>query len=264
MKHVSLKQYMDSLVTKGELIFSKEGMLNTLGTSDAAIRNSIKRQVANRAIKRLFRGYYLIIPLEFRQLGFVPPELFIDDLMQRQSFKYYVCLLSAAGYYGATHQSSQIFQVMVQKPLKPIKLGGAQINFYVNKNLEKIPIQNIKTDRGPLTTSSPEATCLDLLGYLKQSGNLNHIITVFEEMADAINPEKLFRISAHYPLISVQRLGYMMEKINCTSVSDVLESYLKLHKPKIYTLLSPDSPNKSGHKNSKWHLIINEKLESDL
>src|SRR3989338_11706556 len=122
MKFKHLSDYITYLLSRGELILTKALALELLDKSDAAIRNSIKRQVKNKKLIPLLRGYYLIMPPEYTTLGFVPPELFIDDLMKEVGVSYYVGLLSAAGFYGASHQAVQIFQVMVNKPLKPISL----------------------------------------------------------------------------------------------------------------------------------------------
>jgi hypothetical protein len=127
MKYNYLSDYLNTLLSKGELIFSKASAIKALSKTDAAIRNSIKRKVALQEIAPLLRGHYLIVPIEYKQLGFVPPELFIDDLMKAVYTPYYVGLLSAASFYGATHQATQIFQVMVGKPLKPIVLGRTRI-----------------------------------------------------------------------------------------------------------------------------------------
>lgn len=264
MKYEKLQKYLDSLLSRGELIFFKSEAILALGVSDAAFRNSLKRQSASKKIIRLIGGCYLIVPIEFQQLGFVPPELFIDDLMKHLNLEYYVGLLSAASYFGATHQAAQNFHVMVSKPIKPIKIGRASILFHVNKNLTDTPTQNIKTDRGPLTISTAEATCLDLLKYFHQSGHLNHIATILDELGDNIDPSKLMDQLDASSLLAIQRLGYIFEKLNCTDIIQPLEQYLAERKPLFYSPLIPQKTNLGGEKNKKWHLIINAEIESDL
>tara|TARA_A100000171_G_scaffold42053_1_gene43166 strand:- start:1474 stop:1773 length:300 start_codon:yes stop_codon:yes gene_type:complete len=91
--------------------------------TEAAFANSIKKISSKGHLKGLLKGYYLAIPLEFRHIGFVPPEVFIDDLMRALDLQYYVALLSASAFYGSTHHASQIFQVMVKKAMKPLLMG---------------------------------------------------------------------------------------------------------------------------------------------
>lgn len=60
MKLDSLSDYISYLLSRGELILNKASALEALDKSDAAIRNSIKRQVQRKKLIPLFRGYYLI------------------------------------------------------------------------------------------------------------------------------------------------------------------------------------------------------------
>lgn len=231
--------------------------------SDAAIRNSIKRQVQNKKLIPLFRGYYLVIPSEYGLLGFVPPELFIDDLMKEIKISYYIGLLSAAGFYGSSHQAVQTFQVMVNQRLAPISLGRSKIVFYYNKILQSIPVQQLKTDRGPITISTQEATAFDLVRYFHQSGNLNHVATVLEELGESLNGNKLKKISHIYPVVCTQRLGYLMDLTGHSKASRNLADYIKDLNPP-YVLLRPKKDKQYFEKNLKWHLLINEKIETDL
>lgn len=264
MKFVHLSDYVSYLLSRGDWIFTKQEALQALKGSDAALRNSIKRQVASGKILRLLKGVYLIIPPEFKNMGFVPPELFIDDLMKKAEIDYYVGLLSSASFYGATHQAAQIFQVMVKRPLKPLKLGSTRVVFYVNKKLEKIPTHKIKTDQGELTVSSAEATSLDLIRYISQSGHLNHIATVLREMSEKIDPDKLEEILDQYPLVVLQRLGYLFEILNDRPLTNRIEKYVKSKKPPVYSPLTPGKMTSDFEKSPTWHLIINERVEPDL
>jgi hypothetical protein len=264
MKYKHLSDYLIEHLSKGELIFSKTAALHALEISDAGMRNSIKRQVATKQILPLMRSHYLIIPPEYKQLSAVPPELFIDDLMKALKLPYYVSLLSAARFYGATHQATQVFQVMVKGRLKPINLGRTRIQFYFNKYLAQVPTQHLKTDRGPLIVSTPEATAFDLVRYMPQSGNLNHVATVLSELADNLNPTLLKKVAEDFPLVYSQRLGYLLEHLNHENLAVVLASYVKKHKPALFALLRPGKNIANPQKDDKWHLIINETVESDL
>ena len=258
-----LSDYITYLLSKGELILTKTSALEFLDKSDAAIRNSIKRQVQNKKLIPLFRGYYLIIPPEYASLGFVPPELFIDDLMREMKISYYIGLLSAAGFYGSSHQAVQTFQVMGNKRLSSISLGRSKIVFYYNKILQNISVQQLKTDRGPITVSTPEATAFDLIRYFHQSGNLNHVATVLEELGESLNGNKLKKISHIYPVVCAQRLGYLLDLIGHSEVSKNLADYVKDLNPS-YVALRPKKDKLYFEKNLKWHLLVNEKIETDL
>ena len=262
MKYRNLRNFTYALLGRGELIFSKDEALCFLGISDAALRNSIKRQVKSKSLIRLMRGYYLIIPPEYQNLGVVPPELFINDLMKSLQLPYYVGLLSAASFYGATHQATRNLQVMTRPPLKDISLGTTSIKFYVNKKLSKVTACQVKTDRGPLTISTPETTCFDLMDYRLASGGINNASTALEAIAEHIQKPLLREICPLFPLSSCQRLGYLFEHLGFQDLSNALQEHLLLNKPYQYIPLIPGLGG--GEKNAKWHLIINDRIEPDL
>jgi predicted transcriptional regulator of viral defense system len=142
-----------------------------------------------------YQGFYVIVPPEYRSLGCRPAEQFIPDLMNYLGEYYYVGLLSAAEYHGATHHRPQIFQVMVAKPRRTIISGKVQVNFIVRGNIEAIPTQPRNTVSGILKLSTPEATAFDLAGYYRHCGWLDNVATVLSEMVEVIDPEKLVTVA---------------------------------------------------------------------
>lgn len=263
MKFDHLSDYIAHLLSKGELLLKKASALESLGKSDAAVRNSIKRHVAKKKLLPLFRGYYLIIPPEYATLGFVPPELFIDDLMKEIGVSYYIGLLSAAGFHGASHQAVQVFQVVVNKRLKPISLGRTKVVFYYNKALQEVLTQQLKTDRGPLTISTPEATAFDLIKYFHQSGNLSHVATVLKELGETLHKTKLQGPLNDYPFSCAQRLGYLLDLTGHDAITEGLAKFIK-ERDLPFIALRPSHNIRSVEKNLKWHLFINERIETDL
>lgn len=263
MKFDHLSDYIAYLLSKGELILKKTSALESLGKSDAAMRNSIKRHVAKKNLIPLFRGYYLIISPEYATLGFVPPELFIDDLMREIGVPYYIGLLSAASFHGASHQAVQVFQVMANKRLKPIFLGRTKVVFYYNKALQEVSTQQLKTDRGPLTISTPEATAFDLLKYFHRAGNLSHIATILKELGEVLHKTKLKGLLEAYPFSCAQRLGYLLDLTGHDAITEGLAKVIK-ERNLPFIVLRPSHNIRSFEKNLKWHLFINERIETDL
>lgn len=262
MKHRKLADFIYNLLGQGELVFSKKTARCALSITDSALRNSIKRQVDSNKLHRLMKGYYLIIPPEYQNLGFVPPELFIDDLMKNLGLFYYVGLLSAASFQGATHQSSQVFQVMVKTPLRPIILKSAKVKFYVNKNADQMLLNILETERGSLMVSVPAITCFDLVNYRIASGGINQVATTLKELAERIDGVDLYKVAPRFSLASSQRLGYLLEILGYSDLSGDLLTYIDSKKSYQYVPLV-DKAGK-GQKNQKWHIIINEAVDSDL
>lgn len=95
---------------------------STFDTAEAARRTGLSRDHVHGALKRLAdagqifspaRGFYVIIPPEFRTWGVVPASYFVHPMMAHLGRRYYVALLSAAEMFGVAHQRPQVFQVVV-------------------------------------------------------------------------------------------------------------------------------------------------------
>lgn len=110
--HESLKELVDSCQARGQYVLTRVRALDELGVSDQALKKAVRRLVAKRRLAVPRRGFFVIIPLEYREAGAPPPSWFIDELMRFCGRQYYVGLLSAAALYGAAHQQPQEFQVI--------------------------------------------------------------------------------------------------------------------------------------------------------
>src|ERR1700722_19529948 len=109
---MDLKSFVVSLASKGKSCFSEHDALEETGLSRIALRSALRRLKKKQEIASPLRGFFVIIPPEYQSLQSLPPDQFIDDLMQHLKTPYYVGLLSAAQYYGAAHQKPQAFQVI--------------------------------------------------------------------------------------------------------------------------------------------------------
>ena len=101
---MSLKSYIDTLASTGKYFFTLDEALTSLGITRSALNSSLRRLKAKNEIASPIKGFFMIIPPEYRSLEALPPEEFIDDLMRYLNLSYYVGLQSAAQYYGAAHQ----------------------------------------------------------------------------------------------------------------------------------------------------------------
>ena len=93
----------------------------------------------------VYRGFYVIVPVQYRLKGVVPPPYYINELMAYLKRLYYVGLLSAAAVYGAVHQRPMETQVMTIPPRSRISRNKLIIwsyrrrmpsEFLVTKNAE--------------------------------------------------------------------------------------------------------------------------------
>lgn len=238
-------------------------MQSALGVSTAAAKLALNRLAKQKAIASPARGFYVIVPPEYRALGCLPADQFIPALMKRLNLPYYAGLLSAAQYHGAAHQRPQEFQVFLAKNRRPIECGAVRVAFLARKRLNDVPVQSFNTPRGTLLVSSPEATALDLVGYAHHAGGLSQVATVLSELAEKIDPEKLAAVARTAPIAWAQRLGYLLEHLGSAAQTQALKEYVREH-AKQSTALLPKARRGRSRRNKGWKLYINANVEAEL
>src|SRR3546814_11426873 len=89
-----------------------------------------------------------------------------------------VCSSDLAAHWGASHQAAQITQVMTSSPRAAITLGRLKIVFLRKRALTATPQLTVTGGQAPFQVSTPEATALDLVRYMKQSGGLSRVVQI--------------------------------------------------------------------------------------
>jgi len=105
----TLPEYVDRLQQSGLYTFTRERALSDLSLSAIAVRRAAGRLLAQGRLVVPRRGFFVVVPLEYRSAGAPPPPWFIDALMRFHGQPYYVGLLSAAALHGAAAQQPQEF-----------------------------------------------------------------------------------------------------------------------------------------------------------
>jgi predicted transcriptional regulator of viral defense system len=261
---ISAKGYIDQLTARGEISFTTQKMRDSTGVTTKAVERVIYRLRKKGEIANLAKGYYLILTPEFRKLGCLPPDYFIDDLMQHWQQNYYVGLLSAALYFGAAHQQPQIFQVVTDQYRRVLTCGGVKIEFITKKNLSDIPVTQLKTHAGFMNVSAPETTMMDLCLFLRRSGGLSHVATILDELAEAVEPSALKKlIEKNNETTWMQRLGYILDQLGHQDLANILHEQLKNQKTNIVSLV-PYYSMRGVERDAKWRIAINAVMESDI
>lgn len=263
MKVRKLSQYIEKMQSQGEYWFFRETAMQVLHFDVNAFKRSASRLIEQVKIARLKGDMYLIIPPEHRIVGCIPTTWFIDVMMRHFNLPYYVGLLSAAAFHGASHQQPMVFQVMTTKPIRPIVIGQVRLMFCYKKNILPNFYQPIKTASGSMFVSTPEMTAFDLVRYAHASGQLNHVATVFSELAESINAEKLaiFVENEWVESATAQRTGYLLEQVSNLDLT-LLAKALR-QKQTIPRWLVASKKSDMQEKNTRWNLLVNETLEID-
>ena len=262
----SLSVWIDEKVIRGYYTFTIEDVKNNFPQfSDAYIRTSLYRLTVKKKIISPWKGFYVIMPIEFALKAVIPPVFYIDALMSFLNKKYYVSLLNAASFYGASHQRAQTFSVMTEAPkLRNTAKTGTSILFFSKKDIPEKFIRKHKAQSGYINVASPELTAIDLIENEKHIGGLNRACTVLNELVDSIDFEKLndeFFTLAPAPIY--QRFGYILESV---LEREELANKIKSKMPFPTTRNIPFKIGKSTKDceiDRKWKVIINQEIEID-
>ena len=266
-KDYSLSDWIYEKVKRGYYTFTIGDVKKSFPKfGDAYIRTSLYRLTIKKNIISPWKGFYVIMPIEFALKAIIPPVFYIDALMSFLNKKYYVSLLNAASFYGASHQRAQTFSVMTEAPkLRNTDKTGTSILFFSKKNIPEKFIRQHKAQSGYVNVASPELTAIDLIENEKHIGGLNRACTVLNELVDSIDFDKLdedFFTLAPTPIY--QRFGYILESVlERADLADKLKSKFPL------SLTMRNVPFKIGKStdgceiDKKWKVIINQEIEID-
>lgn len=261
--HPNAREYLDGLAAKSRYSFTTAEARAAMGVTPPALKVALHRLAKRQLITSPARGFWILIPPEYRSLGALPADQFIPDLMSYLGLRYYAGLLTAAQYHGAAHQRPQEFQVMLEKSRRPIACGRVRVVFAVRKNLRKVRMQSLNTPRGTLLISTPEATAIDLVGYPQHTGGLNQVATVLTELAEQLDPDALVKAAMSAPLPWAQRLGYLLERVGAGDKAQKLKRHVHL-RAHDSALLQPKSPRGRASRDRDWKLFVNTEVEVDL
>jgi predicted transcriptional regulator of viral defense system len=253
---------------RGRYIYNKRDILSQEWTqSDESLRVSISRQIAKGALMSPWQNFYVAIPMEYRLTGEVPPSFYIDYLMQFLRRDYYVALLSAAALNGAGHQRAMAFQVFTTgAPIRSGVKNGTKLEFIRRKELPMQFIKKMKVQTGYINVSSPEMTALDIVCEEERIGGLSRAAEILVELAESISwDDSKLELLKHYSIAAIQRLGYLLDVIEESSLANDLMALAKQTGKTIRkTPLKISKPTSEDMAiDQKWKIIINQTIDID-
>jgi predicted transcriptional regulator of viral defense system len=265
-------EYIQQLRASGRRHFTSEEIRVELQLSDNSARSGLYRLKRDKKVISPVNGLYVIVPPEYQSYGSIPAEELVPIIMQHLKVDYYVGLLSAGLFYGATHQKPAPFQVISNKRIKhSLEFGDVVIELVYKDSLKGLPTQDFVVSTGYLKVSTPELLAIDLFKYSKRAGGISHVATVLSELAPSIDEDKLITLPEELgEICQIQRLGFILERIDVLEdeekkgqIIQKLAEYLQdLDRP--YVALVPYISRTGYPKCEKWKIIENTDFESDL
>jgi len=254
------KEYIQDLISHGRWTFTTSEIAERMDKDFYGKIYHLRQtgRVINPAL-----GFYVIVPEEYIGTERLPVERYIHAMMDHFSLGYYVGLLTAASFYGASHQSPQKFQVLVSKKRRNITINRNHIIFYQKKMAHNIPTNQRKTSTGYFNISTPEATLFDLVEFNRQVGGLEQVGLIAIELSERLTAKALVETAQFYPNPIIQRAGYLLEIIECESLASTLGEYIQ-HRNPAHSFLNPSGNRKRINMHTIWKLFINQEMEFDL
>ena len=266
-KHESISKWIEGKAIRGHYMFTKADLCSAFpNMSYNALKRAVSRLIAKKSIVSPWHNFYVIVPTEYKLNGVVPPQFYLDQLMEFIGCQYYVALLNAAEMYGAAHQRPQTYAVFVSKKnLRSGNRAGVEMIFY---HRGKWPANNLKkfqTPSGYVHVSSVELTALDLVAAEKEVGGIVRVTTVLAELAENTHFSDVdTNILKIFPTPIVQRLGYLLDVVleEEEKAEDLyrLSKRAGLHFRKV-ALKSSKSINRDNEMNKRWKIIVNQEID---
>ena len=250
------------LAARGQYHFTASELRSALGVSGAAARQALSRLATRGEIASPARGFYVIVPPEYRRLGCLPADQFVPALMERRNARYYVGLLSAAQYHGAAHHRPQEFQVVLERNRPVITCGSVRVAFIARRNLVAVPVASFNNPRGTVVVSTVEATAVDLVGYVHRAGGVDRVAGVLSELGEDMDPERLVEASRTASILWAQRLGYLLEHVGAADKAVLLKEHVRKG-TRNSTKLLPGASAESAPRSKDWRLYVNASIDTE-
>ena len=265
---MTLQKWIKDRAIHGFPTFSIEDVRETgMYSSEQILQNELYRLCSNKTIASVYRGCYVIIPVQYVLRGSVPATYYIDQLMAYLSKPYYVCMLSAAELLGAAHQRPQQFSVMTTFPKRRvISTRNVIIDWFYREELPEDALITKNTETGTIRISNPLLTAADLVQYQQHVGGLSRVATRLEELAEQIDIKSQFASLASFvKKVTWQRLGYILEHVvEENELADELYDQIRnLPGSLMYMPLSTSAENNTSERNCRWKININVQIEQD-
>jgi predicted transcriptional regulator of viral defense system len=258
-----LHHWVLALPEHGRYTFSRDEAASVSAASPAAVKMTLYRLKQQGAIVSPRRSFFVLVPPEYRSAGCPPATWFIDDLMQHLGRRYYVAMLTAAALHGAGHQQPMAFQVMSDGVERDIAVGRVRIEFHLSHLVQHAALQRVQTETGTMAVATPETTAFDLVRFPRAAGYWSHVATILAELAEKLDPHKLTALVPHVARSDVQRLGWLLERIEQTELADALADVLAGTRLQP-TRLTAARDASSAPLDPRWHVVVNDDVEPDL
>lgn len=265
---MSIRQWIYERAIRGYSTFSVEELRPDFPSLSAQnIQSGLNYLSRKKVIVSVYRGFYVIIPVQYALRGEVPPIYYVDDLMAFLKKPYYVSLYSAAELLGAAHQRPQAFSITTcfPRPNTSAKKNPV-LRWTYRRKIEDGLLLTAKTETSTVKYSCAELTAADLIQYSHKVGGLSRAATIIAELCDVIDEKNLTeKLLGCATITALQRLGYILEEVlQQRGKADAILRLIKSSgRETIPIPLDLKADVADCEINRKWNLLINNDIEPD-
>ena len=233
--------------------------------SEKTLRTDINRLSSSKRIQNVYKGFYVIIPTQYRLKGVVPPTYYINELMEYIGKPYYVGLLSAAAIYGASHQRAMVTQIVTIGPRSRTSNKNSLLDWNYRQQIPRELIESRNAEMGRINYSSAELTTVDIVQFASNIGGYQRAATVLAELVDVIDMSKMEGVLPYTTTTAMQRFGYLLEFV-LFEQDKADQLYEMLKKRNGYfnaVMMSSEHPASNDKKSNRWRVNMNINIEID-
>lgn len=262
---MNISDWIHSREIRGKATFSVADVKDAFAERPSkSINTELSRQVSRGRVQSVYRGFYVIVPVQYQLKGVIPPAYYVDGLMDYVGKPYYVGLLSAAAMHGATHQRAMKTQVMTVVPRIKVSGKNSLLDWNYRQEIPEAFVVEKNAEIGTLRYSGPELTAVDLVQFASHVGGYQRVATVLAELMDSVDMEKMGELLRFTTVATIQRLGYLLECVlSRQDQADALFQVLKAQGTWNSILLSNGQDRREGAEANRWHVNGNIDIEVD-
>ena len=262
---MNISDWIHSREIRGRATFSIADVKDAFAERPSkSINTELSRQVSRGRVQSVYRGFYVIVPVQYQLKGVIPPAYYLNDLMDYVGKPYYLGLLSAAAMHGASHQRTMKTQVMTVVPRIKASGKNSLLDWNYRQEIPEAFVVKKNAEIGTLRYSGPELTAVDLVQFASHVGGYQRVATVLAELMDSVDMEKMGELLRFTTVATIQRLGYLLECVlSRQDQADALFQVLKEQGTWNSILLSNVQNRRDGAPANRWHVNGNIDIEVD-
>ncbi|MDO8553866.1 MAG: type IV toxin-antitoxin system AbiEi family antitoxin [Candidatus Micrarchaeota archaeon] len=238
------------LEQRESFIFSFKDAKNVLQSSDASVKNVIKRLRKKNRIICLQKGTYLFAPLRSGEKGLWSEHAFVIVPALVKTENYYIGFISAMNYWGMTEQIPRTVYVALKRQKKVLEAVQTKFIFVKKPKLGDVTRETIQKTQ--INISSKEQTIIDALLFPEYCLGIEVVVGAIYSSRKSLNWDKFISLVKMEKSIVRRRLGYLLEMLK-------LKKYSKRLEEKFigFNWLDHTSSKKVLLYSKKWGLKIN-------